>query len=896
MRNVVIVLLVLISFAFCQDFGYTYVKLGGLLMDTPAGALIWGQVEPAGPSDEITEPYSGTFRLKIVEEIDDSSARFFNFFTGETLGNELLIDITDTSDNLLGFFDNQVEFIILYVEDTLGELKPTIPIGINITPSGSVAVKLSYDGPTRLPVDVDEMFLPIRVFAADESGLPVPDFYDSTIVMNAVQAKVIYESIDDGSASIYSLFSETPSDSVILPVLGGMAILNASDSEAEFVAIEVSDFRYDSLISDTIRVEFVDSGAFVLLASPMDGLATTVNYPASCISLAMTADNNPDESDDSTQISAEIMDITGISSAEIAPSERTLINGVSAFTVYDDEPDSFGVFVKTSVISGAPLISPFWSPILFLPASYPTRFFYDGPNAIAVGETADISIELTNDFGENPTEHLDYRYFFIPEIDEGTSIEIIDPVTDSIYSDGDWQPIEYDSSRSLKITASSVEDVDLSFADAERRSLFDNGYLKPTQTIEFSVLPVSGTLAGNYELYPPNSFWMFQTGIRYRIDIFAVDDADAVDTTYTGTVSVSVSGSATATPTVDLFAGHGTIYIEDNYSEDVILDIAGELASPPSQTLYFREPGSGGGAIILPEDGNDLLAGENRDMLIYVGTVSGISSYYSGTLSVSVDEPDDDGSVVCPATIIVDGGIGTLPFYDSEPETVKITLSGEGLVDVENTVVVSAELVMILPETLSIDSTYTVIFQAVDYVGNLCTSIGLPFTIGVVEEIDNSSFVYSGPYTPSFDAGICTTITISDPEIESVDIYLRPLEEGLLLVPDGDYDDEMGWYMGTVYFSNVGIDNKKPERFSVGEISPNPFNLTADIEIYAVSDGSVEIEIADITGKILDRFAHNLSRGENKVPLSFAGKPSGIYFVKILYNDTEILRRAIFIK
>jgi len=896
MRNVVIILLVLISLTFCQDFGYTYVKFGGLLMDTPSGALLFGQVEPAGPTDEIAESYSGTFRVKVIEEIPDSSTLFFNFFTGETLGNEMLIDVTDTTDNLFGIIDNQVEFIILYAEDTFGELKPTIPVGINITPSGNTAVKLSYDGPTRLPVYTDGMFLPIRVFAADESGLPVPSFYDSTIVMNVIQAKIIYESTDNSSALISSMFGGTPGDSVMLHVLGGMAIMNATDTEAEIVAIEISDFLYDSLATDTIRVEFIDEGAFVLLAAPMDGLAATVNYPASCISFAMTVDNEPDEGDDSTQISAEIMDITGTLSVEVTPSERTLVNGISAFTIYNDEPDSFGIFVRMNVISGTPLTDPFWSPILFLPASYPTRFFYYGPNAIAVGETALVSVRLINDFGESPTEPLDYRYFFIPDIDEGTSIEIIDPSTDSVYCDGNWQPIPYDTTYPFKLTASSVEEVDLIFCDAEERGIFDAGYFKQSQEIEFSVLPVSGTLAGNYELYPPNSFWMFQTGIFFQVDIFAVDDVGAVDTTYTGTVSTSVSGSAFATPSVDLVAGHGVIYVYDDYSEDVTLNIAGELVSPSSPILHFQEPGSGGGAIILDEDENDLLAGENRELLIFIGTVSGISSYYSGTLSVSVDEPDDDGSVICPATIEVYGGIGVLSFYDSEPETVNITISGDGLIDVENMVIVSAELEMVLPETLSIDSSYTITFQAVDYEGNPCPSIDLPFFTGFVEGIDNSSLVYSGPYTPNFESGICTTITISDPEIECIDIYLMPLDEGLLTIPDGDYDDEMGWYMGSVYFSNVGIANKKPERFSVGKVSPNPFNSTTEIEIYMPSDGIVNIEIADITGKILDKFNRNLSRGENKIPMSFTGNRSGIYFIKISYNDTQISRRAIFIK
>ncbi|RKZ34591.1 hypothetical protein DRQ33_01840 [bacterium] len=897
MRRLMISVCLLVVIIYGQDIGYTYVNIGGLLLDIPQNGILFGEVKPDGPTDEVVDSYTGNFRINIIEENPDSSAQFYDIMRDSLLGNSVEVAVTGTAAVGFAITNSEAEFIMIYAEDIADELKPSIPVGVYVTPSGDSAVKIWHSGLTRMPVGSDGMILPIKIFPADTSNLPVPTYYDTALVWTAVEVRIIAESIDNGSAEISSLFGEEPGDTVILPAIGGISYMFALNSEAETITIEAVDIIDGTLTPDTFTIEFISEGGCVLLAGPFDGLAHTVGAPATCFSIMMTPDGEPDIEDDTTIISAQLKDITGTVSAEISPAERTLTNGVSAFTVNNDEPDSLGIFVHPSVVSGSPVENPMWTPIIFFPETHPTKFFYLGPNAIAMGDTALISFRLVNDFGEFATECVHYQYFLIPDIDEGTSIQIIDPATDMVYSDGEWEPLPYDTTYPLKLTASSVEEVEMAFTDAEIRGMFDMGMLKPTQRIEFSVLPVSGSDAGQYALYPPNSFWIFQTGMYFQVDVFAVDDAGAVDTTYSGTVATSITGSAFATSSVEIENGHGAIYVYDDYEEDVTLDIVGELVSPPSATLHFISPtGSGGAPMIVPDDVENILAGEGRELIVYVATISGVSSSFSGEVDVIVDEPDDDGSVVCPTTLEIENGIGLLSFYNSEPETVYITFSHESLIEMGNMVITSAKLIIECPETLELDSSYTLEISAVDYMGEPCPAINLSFYFNWEEEIDNNSMIYGGPYTPYFYEGVCTLIAVSNDEAEWVDIYIYPLEDGLLVIPDGEFDESLGWHTKRIYFEDVGINDTKPQVLDIGRVSPNPFNSSAQIVINSAENIMTEIEIMDISGRVLSKFSRNLCSGKNIINIRLDNCDSGIYFINIDCGNANILRKALLIK
>jgi len=896
MRRVMLVVLFVVLICAAQDAGMNYLNFGGLLMDFPTGGFVFCSVTPDAPEGFYDTTYSGTARVSIVEENPDSSAFFFDLMSGETLGNVIEIPVSAMDEDMMfAIANNESEFMILCAEDVAGELKPSVPVGIYVTPSGSEAVAMSFDGPVRWPIEVEGMFIPLRIFPVDDNDLPVPDYYSSYFEMDAIQVRIIIESIDDGSAAIEGMIPPAgPGDSIVVAALGGAGYIVPTNTQAEIVMLEVTDMTGGGLTADTFVIEFFDSGAFTIIGAPFDGVANTINYPTSCIAMAMNADNEPDEGDDTTVVTMDLFDITGTASVTISPDEATLTTGATIFNVEDTEPDTLGIFVKPRVLSGSVLSSAFWAPIVYLPESEPTRFFYYGPNAITVGETAMFTLRLVNDFGEICTPHEGYKYYFQPDIDDGGYITIIDYATDSTYSDGYWMPILWDTLSPLGITADeAAEEIEMSFRDAEERGFFDSGYLKASQMIEFSVLPVSGAAAGHYELYPPNSLWLFQTGVYFQVDVFATDGYGAVDTTYNGTIITEITGDAYVTESVDIENGHGIMFVYDDSEEDVILNIVGELISPPAVTLHFLDPGSGGVPVIITDFHEELLAGENVDNIVIVSSVSGFASSYTGVVNVIVDEPDDDGTVTCPGTIEIVNGIGSLPFVDSEPETVFITLESADLIPMENMIVVHAGLILEIDDTVSIEDTHEVYIAAVDFDGNPCLSINSDFLLNWYEEFPNSSVEYYG--VPTFIDGVCI-LEIINLEQEYLDLFIEPLTEEPLIVIDGDHSDEDGWFMKTLYFHYVGISEKLPLEFSVGKVTPNPFNSTTEIDITMPEAGSVSLDIIDITGKIIEHRIIELSAGFHSISLDFDEETSGLYFARIRFGEKEVLRRAALVK
>ncbi|RKZ33190.1 hypothetical protein DRQ33_04645, partial [bacterium] len=477
---------------------------------------------------------------------------------------------------------------------------------------------------------------------------------------------------------------------------------------------------------------------------------------------------------------------------------------------------------------------------------------------------------------------------------EGT-VRIIDPLS------GEWLlgtaiPIDA-GEKSLRITNTTPGSFRFDCMDAEERGFFDSGFLGSSQEIEFEVLAISSSAAGKYMLFISNSMACFHTDVWHRIDIAAVDADGAVDVTYSGTVMVEVTGSAEISEPSGIISienGFGYFLINDSVQEDIALTLAGELVAPDPMTLHFIEPGGGGVVMVVEEWSDELIAAEERDLLVAVLTVDGPAASFDGTAMVSVDEPDGDGSYTCPSSIDIVAGIGTLPFSNSEPETVYIEFEAEGLISVSSAVITHAVLHVFLSDTLALDEMHDIYMRAEDYDGNVIDEINASFAPEWEEEIYNGTF-YLGPYTPSIDSGE-GMFQISDTEEEAVTIYFEPIDYELLIVPDCEFDPEMGWEIGTANFMDVGIDEKIPMKFAVGNVFPNPFNSNMTFCVSMPSQGDVFIQLRDIMGhNVYDR-KHEFVAGEHSVVISLDEVPSGVYFLKASFNEQVTIKRAILIK
>ena len=888
MRRALVVLFLFSILLFGQEM--TYLKIGGLLMDFPTGGYIFITASADGPIPDGS--YVGSATLRIIEENPDNSAHFYDFMTGMS-DTAMTIDVSYGSDYMVGLTDSESEFIVVYAQDVAGALKSSVPAGINVFSSGGTAVSLGYDGPTRYPVDGGGPVIPIRIAAVDDEGLFVPSYFPpESLIMTAVAARIISEDIEDGSASLSSLFGGEPSDSVVLPAAGGFAYLVVQDSEVENVVVEVADLR-GSLSPDTISVSFVDDEPIMLVGGAFQGVANTVGFPTGCIAMSML-DDGPDMNDDSTVVDITLMDIAGASSASVEPDELTLTAGVGGFMVSDDEADSFGVFVHLDAVSGTQLYSLGWAPIIYLPEGRAAALYYSGPNVIAQNDTVDFQIQAVD---MNCTIDYSYDGYISADLGESEYASILDSTgapVDEIYAIRFW-----DGVKNLKLTATAPEDFDMEFADGELRGMFDAGFLRTSQTIEFEVLPVSGTLAGNYEIYTPNSMNVFRTGIWSRIDIVAVDDAGAVDKTYSGNVALSITGTGGTSAElsddiVSIVDGFGYVLVRDEVQEDVILTLTGELESPEPTTLHFFDPGVGGVIGVIEDLSGELIAGEERELLVAVMSTEGPSPTFSGTATITVDEPDDDGSASCPSSIEITNGVGRLTYSNSEPETVYVTIEAEGLVSYEAMVITHAILSVDLPETLQVGVDNEISMYALDYDGDVLTDFTASLAPSWEEDVDNGSFTFS-PYTPIIADGE-GSFSIRDDEAEGVTLYLQPLDNDFLIVPDVSYDDELGWEIGYVYFSETAVSERKPMQFTISEVVPNPFNETAQVEITMPDAGDVSVDIFDVSGHIVSSSLHKFSAGVHSIQIDGANLSSGIYLVKFGHNDVEFFRRAILIK
>jgi hypothetical protein len=418
--------------------------------------------------------------------------------------------------------------------------------------------------------------------------------------------------------------------------------------------------------------------------------------------------------------------------------------------------------------------------------------------------------------------------------------------------------------------------------------------LQTSSNIEFQVLPISASLAGLYDIRSPNHANILRTGVWHRIDIAAVDETGAVDTSYSGTVLETESGMFATTDAVPIEHGFGNFIISRGAPSDVTITLTGELFSPAPVILHFVAPGQGASIAIVGDFAYDILAAEERELLAVVMSTEGPAPTYTGIATTTIYDPDGDGSVTCPSSVPITGGIGRLTFSDSEPETVILTLSAPGLIEFQMPIISHAALHVDLSETLTLDADHVISMSAVDFYGNTLTAINVSLGPTYSEFIPNGTCTLS-PYTPSITAGV-GTFMLRDSEQESVAIYMMPLDNELVIVPNAWIGPETGYYVGTAFFSNVRVSEKTPKQFSIGQFFPNPFNAATTIKIDMPQSGKLSLDVLDISGRIVSHSDLQLSVGSHTISLPCKDLLSGIYFARFSYSGKEFSRKAVLVK
>ena len=99
---------------------------------------------------------------------------------------------------------------------------------------------------------------------------------------------------------------------------------------------------------------------------------------------------------------------------------------------------------------------------------------------------------------------------------------------------------------------------------------------------------------------------------------------------------------------------------------------------------------------------------------------------------------------------------------------------------------------------------------------------------------------------------------------------------------------------GTVYIQRTGIDDSpypdKPS-FDLSNF-PNPFNSSTIIRFSLEAESYVELAVFDILGRQIDRLVDGyLSSGDYLMEWDARDRPSGVYFYRLVTQDTAVTGR-----
>ncbi len=92
-------------------------------------------------------------------------------------------------------------------------------------------------------------------------------------------------------------------------------------------------------------------------------------------------------------------------------------------------------------------------------------------------------------------------------------------------------------------------------------------------------------------------------------------------------------------------------------------------------------------------------------------------------------------------------------------------------------------------------------------------------------------------------------------------------------------------------------DPERPLAFGIKAVSPNPFNPTCEIEFEIGEETEVELEIYDISGRLVSRLIdEEMPAGLYQISWDGAQNPSGTYFTRLIAGNKTEVRRLVLLK
>ena len=80
-------------------------------------------------------------------------------------------------------------------------------------------------------------------------------------------------------------------------------------------------------------------------------------------------------------------------------------------------------------------------------------------------------------------------------------------------------------------------------------------------------------------------------------------------------------------------------------------------------------------------------------------------------------------------------------------------------------------------------------------------------------------------------------------------------------------------------------------------VSPNPFNMSAAIEVAVPHNGVLDLEVVDISGKTVDKIYHGTATsGVVKFHWNPRNLPSGVYFAVARVDGITTVEKVLLVK
>jgi hypothetical protein len=110
----------------------------------------------------------------------------------------------------------------------------------------------------------------------------------------------------------------------------------------------------------------------------------------------------------------------------------------------------------------------------------------------------------------------------------------------------------------------------------------------------------------------------------------------------------------------------------------------------------------------------------------------------------------------------------------------------------------------------------------------------------------------------------------------------EPREEGKAFLENGS--------------SIISKDNK-PTKYSLKQNYPNPFNPTTTISFDLQKEGTVQLEIFNVQGKIVSTLVNGtMDQGNHNVRFNSSGLPSGVYFYRLQTQEFTDIKRMLLLR